>query len=248
MSIARNHGAAEGSANWLAFCDDDDLWAPDKLARQLAAAAATGRKWAYGGAVRIDSSHNIMNGAPPPLPDRVAERLPRWNLMPGGSSNVIVRADLFSAAGGWDPALVNLADWDLWARLAREGPPACVAAPLVGYRIHNGNASGNTRLILREARLLDGRYAARIDYGELHHYLAWVCLRSGRRWPALGHFVRAAARGRAREVTSSLAGLSRARVPRQTTQRLTFSDSRGVWIADAETWIAPIRDAAFNSQ
>jgi glycosyltransferase involved in cell wall biosynthesis len=244
VSNARNHGASVGSADWLAFCDDDDLWAPDKLARQLAAANATGRKWAYGGAVRINSSHNIMNGAPPPQPDRVAERLPRWNLMPGGSSNVIVRADLFSAAGGWDPGLVNLADWDLWTRLARIGPPACVAAPLVGYRIHAGNASGNTRLILREARLLDGRYGARIDYGELHHYLAWVCLRSGRRWPALGYFARAAARGQVRKIAGSLTALSRERFSRRKTPRPDFSDSLGLWTAHAETWIAPLRAAA----
>ena len=38
VCAARNRGAAETDARWLAFCDDDDLWAPDKLARQVAAA------------------------------------------------------------------------------------------------------------------------------------------------------------------------------------------------------------------
>ncbi|HEX6207479.1 MAG TPA: glycosyltransferase family 2 protein, partial [Actinomycetota bacterium] len=38
VSTARNRGASEARGDWLAFCDDDDLWAPDKLARQLAAA------------------------------------------------------------------------------------------------------------------------------------------------------------------------------------------------------------------
>jgi glycosyltransferase involved in cell wall biosynthesis len=245
VSIARNHGAAEATGKWLAFCDDDDLWAPDKLARQLAAAAEVDRKWAYGGAVRIDSEHQIMSAALPPPPEQVVERLPSWNLMPGGSSNVIVRADLFSRVGGWEPSLVNLADWDLWARLARHGLPARVDAPLVGYRIHVGNASGNTKLILREARVLDGRYGARLDYGELHRYLASVCLRSGRRWPALGHFVRAAARGQALTVAGTLAGLLRDRVAnRVAALRPKFPTARGVWIAEAETWIAPLRDAS----
>ncbi len=244
VSIARNHGAAAAMADWLAFCDDDDLWAPDKLARQLATAAGAGRKWAYGGDVRIDLSHNILAGAPPPTPDQLVERLPSWTLMPGGSSNVILRADLFSTAGGWDPALVNLADWDLWARLARAAPPACVAAPLVGYRIHRGNASSDTKLILREARFLDGRYAVRLDYGELYRYLAWVCLRSGRRWPALGHFVQAAARGQARSVATTLTALSRDRIAnRVTAMRPKVPAARDPWIAEAETWIAPLRDA-----
>ena len=71
VSTARNHGAAEATGNWLAFCDDDDLWAPHKLKRQLAAASETGRRWSYGGAVRIDSAHHIIGGTPPPVPQRL---------------------------------------------------------------------------------------------------------------------------------------------------------------------------------
>lgn len=245
VSTARNHGADQATGTWLAFCDDDDLWAPDKLARQLAAAAETGRRWSYAGAVRIDSTLRIIGGTPPPRPEEVSRRMPSWNVMPGGSSNVIVRADTFRAAGSWDPTLVNLADWDLWARLAREGPPACVAAPLVGYRIHYGNASADTALVLREARVLDGRYGARLDYGELHHYLAWVCLRSGRRRPALAHLARAAVQGDVRGVTRTVVGLAAARAAsRVPALRPRPRAQRSAWIAEAEAWVAPLRDLA----
>ena len=47
LSAARNHGAAEANGDWLAFIDDDDLWAPDKLARQLRAAEDARRDWVY---------------------------------------------------------------------------------------------------------------------------------------------------------------------------------------------------------
>jgi glycosyltransferase involved in cell wall biosynthesis len=242
VSTARNHGAREAAGAWLAFCDDDDLWAPDKLARQLAAAAQAGRAWSYGGAVRIDPALRIMGGTPPPPPERLAERLPAWNLMPGGSSNVIVRAGMFSEAGRWDPALVNLADWDLWIRLSRLGLPAYVPEPLVGYRIHASNASANTVLVLAEAGLLDGRYGNRTDYGELHHYLAWVCLRSGRRRPAAGHFARAAAHGQVAGVARSLAGLVRGRARRWLGQPRPAADR--AWPEQAEAWLAPLREPA----
>ena len=243
VSAARNRGAEQGQAPWLAFCDDDDLWAPDKLASQLAAARAVDSGWAYGGAVHVNLPLVVLSAKRPPTPARLVSVLPSWNLMPGGSSNVVVRADFFRAAGGWDVDLINLADWDLWARLAREGEPACVDAPLVGYRIHSGNASANIQLILREARVLDERYGAGIDYGELHHYLAWVLLRSGHRGPALLYFARAAVRGQAWDVTRVLADLAGRRMARISGRRVTRREDD--WISEAEAWVAPLRDAGF---
>jgi glycosyltransferase involved in cell wall biosynthesis len=243
VSAARNHGAEVAKGEWLAFCDDDDLWSPDKLARQLAAAARDRRTWSYGGAVHINATQRITSGSPPPPPERLLMRLPRWTLMPGGSSNVILKAEMLRKAGGWDPGLVNLADWDLWIRLARLGVPACVAEPLVGYRIHSGNASGDIALVLREARLMDGRYGNRVDYGELHHYLGWVCLRSGRRRLAAAHFARAALRGAIASVGSSAVAISRAQVKRLLMDTTPFNPDP-VWCQRAEGWLAELQGPA----
>src|SRR5688500_7386568 len=60
VSSARNRGASEAHGEWLAFLDDDDLWAPDKLARQLQAAQAAGRDWAYTGSVNITDRCQIV--------------------------------------------------------------------------------------------------------------------------------------------------------------------------------------------
>src|SRR5512138_2804909 len=53
VSTARNRGAFEARGDWLAFVDDDDIWAPEKLATQLQAAETAGRDWTYAGAVNI---------------------------------------------------------------------------------------------------------------------------------------------------------------------------------------------------
>ena len=52
-SAARNRGIAESVGDWIAFLDDDDLWAPDKLRLQLQALRAERRAWAYTGAVNM---------------------------------------------------------------------------------------------------------------------------------------------------------------------------------------------------
>jgi glycosyltransferase involved in cell wall biosynthesis len=242
VSSARNDGVAAARGTWIAFCDDDDLWAADKLVRQCGAAAQVDSLWAYGGSVRIDTANAIISGDPPPAPEVLVGRLPFANLMPGGSSNAIVRADALADVGGWDTSLINLADWDLWIRLARLGPPACVVAPLVAYRIHHGNRSADTALILREARLLGERHGNTVDYGALHHYLAWVCLRSGRRLPALRHFVQAAAGGRLGEVSRNLGPLLGARLARVWGGSASAGRAQSRWISEAESWIGPFRE------
>jgi glycosyltransferase involved in cell wall biosynthesis len=195
VSAARNLGIATARGSWIAFCDDDDLWAPDKLVLQLAAARATGREWVYTGAVKIDLQQRVIGGRPPPAPEVALARLPHVNPVPGGCSGVLASAVALQKAGGFDRRLVNLADWDMWMRLALAGPPAFVPRPLVAYRIHPHNASRDTALILAEARSLDQRYGSRVDYGALYHYMAWVHLRSGRGRSSLRYYVLAAAHG-----------------------------------------------------
>jgi glycosyltransferase involved in cell wall biosynthesis len=241
VAQARNRGAQEAEGEWIAFVDDDDLWAPAKLSEQLKAAHGDGRPWAYAGTVKIDGADRIVGGRPPPPPEWAARRLPTWNSVPGGCSGVIAARALFAEVGGFDPALVNLADWDLWIRFARIALPACATGPLVAYRWHPGNASLDTGLILREARRIADRYGSPPDWGAIHYYLAHLCIRSRRRFKALRHFAAAVARGErsaARDVAwfagRSLKGANRVEETKAEPQVVA-------WRKEAESWLSEIR-------
>jgi hypothetical protein len=176
----------------VAFCDDDDLWAPDKLAKQVEAARRVpAAGWVYVGSVNVAPGNRVVGGEPPPTPEQVIERLEESNVVPGGSSGVMVRRTLLLDVGGFDPSLQPLADWDLWLRMLRVSPPACVAEPLVAYRVHTLNMSLDTRRVEADFVVVAGRYP-RANPAVLHRYLGWWSVRVGRHAGAIRHFLRAA--------------------------------------------------------
>jgi glycosyltransferase involved in cell wall biosynthesis len=200
VSAARNRGIAEAGGTWVAFLDDDDLWAPDKLVRQLQAAHQTGRAWVYTGGVNVDQRLRVLEGGPPPPPDRVLELLECYNPVPVGASNVLVHAGTLARAGPFDGRLRRTEDWDMWIRLARLGPPAWVCRPLTAYRMHPAsNAAADADRMLAEAAVLADRYRIPVDRAAQYRRAAWTCLRAGRRREALRHYVGAV---RAGDVTS----------------------------------------------
>lgn len=241
VASARNRGVEEAKGEWIAFVDDDDLWGADKLSEQLAASLREDRPWAYAGAVKIDDAERVVGGRPPPSPEWVASRLPRWNAVPGGCSGVMATRALLDEVGGFDPTLVNLADWDLWIRFAREAPPACAGRPLVGYRWHSGNASLDTDLILREARRIADRYGSRPDWGAIHHYLAHLCVRSSRSSRALRHFATAVARGERSAARDAAWLASRRWKGRKGAEEVKAEPEVVAWRTEAEAWLSVIR-------
>ena len=136
----RNDALAFARAPLVAFMDSDDLWAPQKLERQLAALRAQpGCGWCYTAFVVVDAEDT-------PLP---SERHRAWTPYRGDifdevvrgavsirTPAVVVSADLLRDVGAFDEAIDCAEDYDLWARLALRSPICVVDEPLVRVRRH----------------------------------------------------------------------------------------------------------------
>jgi glycosyltransferase involved in cell wall biosynthesis len=194
VAAARDAGVELASAPYVAFCDDDDLWAPDKLAAQLATLAKIpDARWS------CTSSMSFVVAGPgevelvhfqrvPPTQDVLTGLLSR-NVVPGGGSSVLAETDLVREAGGFRAGMAE--DWDLWIRLGLLAPAAPVSKPLSGYRVwRTANSSRSYDLRQMEAGIsaVRDRYAAeakalgveQADVADDAH-LAKIALRCGLR-------------------------------------------------------------------
>ena len=243
LSAARNHGARDARGDWLAFLDDDDLWAPDKLVRQLNAAEQAGADWVYTGSVNLRGGR-ITHARPPLPPEETVATLPRYNAIPGGGSNVIWRRTTWRQVGEFDTRFQGGEDWDMSIRLAKHGPPAWVCSPLMAKRMHSTNMFLNVTEMWRATKLIEALHNTQADWGKHHRWFAQVYLRGGDRGAALGQFARAAVHGQLRGVISDLSAILQQRLRRN--QQREVADNP--WRAEAEAWLREFDDCIQTSR
>ncbi len=235
-SGARNRGLEETRGAWIAFLDDDDFWAPDKLDRQLRALQDTRREWAYAGDVLVDGELHILSGGPPPSPQEMSEALRCYNSVPAGASNVIVSSRLLAQVGLFDLSLRRTADWDMWLRLARVGLPAWVCSPLVANCLHGANMSKDMAILFRELDVLAHRYRIPVDWARHYRWAAWDALTDGRRWEALRYYGGAITAGDFRSIGRAAIGLLR---PLGT--GAARKEGGDAWTTEARRWLDGLR-------
>lgn len=190
---ARNRGVAETGAEFVAFLDADDWFAPAKLERcvgrlvELGATTLATDAWMVVGdhVLRPKNDHREV-------PEVVTlERLLQDN--PVICSTVVVRREVLLQVGGFDedPQLMASEDYDLWVRLSHREPIAYLAEPLSFYRSHPGSLGANSRfvtgvdLICQKLQKIHGNEAhfrrlMQRRQGRARLDLAWDLLQSGR--------------------------------------------------------------------
>jgi glycosyltransferase involved in cell wall biosynthesis len=239
-AAARRDGIAEAAGGWIAFLDADDVWAPEKLERQMAFLAAHPEvRWACtdgwlfsDGGIERESwlsdyfrpVRTMVGDLFPPLLERC------FPLM----SSMMVERDIYRTVGGIDPAIVHSHDYDLWLRIAARTTGGVLEDRLVGYFTHPGQLSRNL-----EGRFVDDlgimrrvasgalgrapgeRRVAAVRAAALEFDLGVACFRSGRRREARERMWRASAAG---PVARRLFAIGAALAPGPLLPRIMASD------------------------
>lgn len=152
QAVARNIGIQQTSTTFIAFCDADDLWYPQKLEQQI-------EQITNANIIGVYTDADIISEAAPGAKTAFSKLYG----LPSGSvyrkllfgnfictSTMLVERKAFLEAGGFlkSPYVKYVEDYDLWLRIARQGQFAVVKIPLVAYQ---KNASGSSRATVRSA-------------------------------------------------------------------------------------------------
>lgn len=182
VSAARNTGIINASGDWIALLDADDLWHPDKLARQAYAVSL-----APDAALASCDHYQFHGNDDVVLASILDARRQRYvelgpqELAPGVSrlramgtrlvsigmaffpSTWLLRRDLAIAIGGFDESLRRCEDYEFLLRALAHGDLLVVDAPLMGYRIHAGGVSRNAEAMASSLVQVGERLAGHPD-------------------------------------------------------------------------------------
>ena len=148
-SAARNAAIKQARGGWIAFLDADDVWLPQKLARQMELSRKDPRaNFLFTNFYMWDGKDDlsVWFRDDRPLPEGDVSRKLVFNVSHSGAvtmSTVMMRREMLHTEGPFDLEMVNAEDWDLLLRMAERG--LCVRGtrePLARYRRWSGNKSG----------------------------------------------------------------------------------------------------------
>jgi len=142
QSAARNEGVRQATGAFVAFLDQDDRWYPSKLAQQAAVLnAEPDVVMVHCNYDRVDGDGRVLV-AGAALAERVSALASPLGRLIGDAlvfpSAMMVRRDVFQLVGGFDPELRGFEDFDLIARLTRQGRLVLVPESGMAYRLHAG--------------------------------------------------------------------------------------------------------------
>jgi glycosyltransferase involved in cell wall biosynthesis len=174
---ARNTGIRAARGEFIALLDDDDVWEPEKLEKQIARIeeAAAGTVLVYCGyRVVGERTGDVAFEFVPTDPPADFAKLLQSTLF--NSSVPLIRRSAIEEAGFFDESLAGAQDRDMWLRLARRGPLAFVPDRLVRCFIHGQQITTDLAAKIRAKQQLLKKYRRDLERDPAIHARHWIRL------------------------------------------------------------------------
>lgn len=207
LSGARNAGIDQATAAYIASCDDDDTWDPDKLRLQMSRMLREPGLKVLGAGIRLlnSATHIVEWRGDSPVVTR--EQLLRRRRKELHSSTLLVRREVYDAIGGYDEKLPSSygEDYDFLLRAVEAGQVGVINQPLASIRQYNVSyfrergevVSDALKYLLRKhpqiaesraghARVLGQIAFASSTMGNRTEAVMFAC-KAFRRWPIAPH-------------------------------------------------------------
>jgi len=153
LGPARDVAMRQACGEWLAFLDQDDIWLPRKLEKQVALAAA-GVGIIYGRTVLFNSRHGNLRDY-----DYAHEfqPLPEGEIFPQlfrdacfiAMSSVLLRRSAVEEVGGIPESIYVVPDYYLYVAIARRYQARALQEVVCRYRMHSGSMTASREHRLR---------------------------------------------------------------------------------------------------
>ena len=143
-SASKNRGIREARFDYIAFHDDDDLWRPEKLEKQMRLLANAGEE---AGFCYCEMVYHRLDGTEQLCPLRelsmvrksgyIYPELLRRNFV--GGPTLLIRKECLDRVGGFREDMIVFEDWDLALRLSAKYDAAFAGEPLYDYFEHENS-------------------------------------------------------------------------------------------------------------
>ena len=140
VSYTRKHGLEEAKGSWIAILDSDDVWAPEKLEKQIDLQRRTNADLLFTGSAFMGSEGQSIGWYLHAPAEVTYRQLLKQNVL--SNSSALVRKELYAKHYAVGDDMHE--DFAIWLSILKEGKKAYgVDEPLLIYRIAKSSKSGN---------------------------------------------------------------------------------------------------------